>query len=201
MKNRKRKEFIVIDHPKKEVRFIIFVSVLMCSTILTVSILLAACTPYINQKYLFNHLIYFVSERSFEKVADSWRQDDVVKSVSYICSFYTNNYSKVYCAYDMIARLFAESPEAERYFNILAESPEKVLLNGGVCRDIATLYKSIYDEMGIRNEFVTMDYKNGIFAETGHIYNKIYVNGDYVYINVYYFCTEEDIEDCHIYDR
>ena len=132
----------------------------------------------------FPNLILIMAMNSFDQVSESWQDSNFVESVVHICSLKKQEIEMVDC----VSRLVSEDFEYKNhgtYGNSLRIFPEDIKRSGGVCRDWATLYKSIFDKMGIENEFKIL-----VTEEGSHIYNKVYLK-DYVCL------VDQEVRQCY----
>lgn len=115
----------------------------------------------------------FMQKIQYNSVADKWGSDRFVQSTAYVCNLSSNEFTKVICVNDIIKWNYEYVNHGLAYE--LRSSPEEVILTGGVCRDWAVLYKSIFDVLGIKNELV---------LEPKHIYNLVYIDNEVWYVDM-----------------
>ena len=116
----------------------------------------------------------------FNRLSDKWEKDIVVGEISHLCGLADDDISKVKCVVDFGCNTFTYV-EHDFFFNHIRKNPSSVVENGGVCRDYAIFYMSIFNNLNITNEFnIPYDY---------HINNKLFIdNRTYI------------VDDCLFYE-
>lgn len=104
-------------------------------------------------------------DTSFKLVANSWQDEQVVQSLSYLCSLKESDEEKVNCVYGFIVDniVIGYHDDGTNRLN----QPEEIFVNGSVCRDSSVLFMSVMNNLEIENELI---------HEPGHVYNRIYLN-------------------------
>lgn len=107
----------------------------------------------------------YITIKTFDSVATEWGQSDIDKSLSVICGLEGSEIDKAICVQEFLCKHYNYS--ANRLFNDVADSPESLLKEGGVCRDYAIFYKSVLDDLKINNYLKT---------EPKHVYGIICID-------------------------
>lgn len=124
-------------------------------------------------------LIDIMHDSSFTFVASKWGNEDIVQHLAYLCSLNKDDYDRIYCVFDFIDdnadrfNIF-EIPNEKWRTNSL-NKPEEIFSEGSLCRDVAVLFKATCDLMGYESEFV---------YEPGHIYNKVFIDGESYIVDI-----------------
>lgn len=109
-------------------------------------------TINLGQGDLYNPFIDKQITKGYERVSDSWQDSKFVKSLSYICSLQKTELDKVKCVHYYINNTFNYTKHG--WGNQLRESPEEIILNGGICRDWSVMLCSIYEKLGLECNFI-----------------------------------------------
>lgn len=101
----------------------------------------------------------------FKSISENFQDESIIKSVSNICQHKPKGYEQLNCVKSIVAD-FYDFQDRNTLNDV--RNPSKVFSNGGLCRDYAIIYDSIYSNLGYETEFVIIP---------GHIYNKVIYEG------------------------
>ena len=145
----------------------------------SLSILLIMFMLYIVfHQTMFNTISTFYNN-DFSNLADKWQNDIVIGEISHLCNLSDSDILKVKCVVNFACNSF-KYVDHNVLFNNIKSSPEAILTEGGVCRDYAIFYMSIFNNLNIENEF-------NIPTEH-HINNRLFVdNRSYIVDNCMFY--------------
>lgn len=133
---------------------------------------LAVHSPLVGQDSIKSYLM----KDKFSEVSEIWQNSGIVTSLSEVCSLKDSDVGKIICVHNYVCKHFKYLDIDKRSSNRLQSSPEKLILYGGVCRDWAVFYKSVFDSMNFNNSLV-------ITQEGTHIYNLVYLENDTIKVD------------------
>ncbi len=135
--------------------------------------------------YILNEdFSYDVNEMVFINYADYYSSDELVNKIVDVCSRNDDILGQVYCVNGLVTLNFNYTEHDDN----LIYSPKRTILYGGVCRDYAITYKTIFNGLGINSDYV---------LEENHIYNVIEKDGFYIEIDqqYIYYSRDEDFKE------
>jgi len=109
-----------------------------------------------------------ILDESFKYTSNTWQNTEISESLAYLCDLNEDDEEKIYCVYNFINdnTKYGITRNLDKVSNSL-NKPEDIFSKPSLCRDVSVLAKSIFDNMGIENEFV---------LEPNHVYNKVFLN-------------------------
>lgn len=116
---------------------------------------------------LYGQLGDSLVKESFTMVSREWNENKLIQSVSYACNLNPSLDKRINCVRIFVCENYDYEDRGVLSLNTL-ESPEQIIREGGVCRDYAVLYKSIFDSMGLDSEIIVIP---------KHAYNEIKIYG------------------------
>jgi hypothetical protein len=132
------------------------------SSLLTILLVFLIIT-ILNSNYLHKGLTYYSQE---------WlnRDDMIVQVIHDRCVIEETEREQMYCVYNIVNAFYRyESRDDKNY-----HTPTTTLVEGGVCRDAAVMYCTIFSKLGIYCDYVNLD---------NHVYNIIQLS-DGTYCNL-----------------
>jgi len=131
----------------------------LTGALLTFTIFLMIMTVFANYGFVETVLYEMKEERI---------QDDVfIKLVADRCSFEKDDFIKVYCVYNIVSAFYRYE-----YRNSTSDfiMPSTLMVEGGICRDAAILYCSIFSQLDIKckYEFVENHVFNVLDLDNGY---------------------------------
>jgi len=142
-------------------------------TIMTIFILVFSLTLLeINQSSFYKTFEINSLTREYTKISEKWQNNQLIESLVYVCDLEETDELKIECIVDYVCKKYDyEESVIKDFYNGIKSSPEKIIKKGGVCRDYATLYKTLFTKIGIKNELVFND-------ELNHVYNRIFIDDE-----------------------
>ena len=110
-----------------------------------------------------------IMQKVYSDIAGSWQTEDLIQSITKICSLEEDNLSKVECVQEIFCKFYTykfERTWLEEHSNLIVKSPEDLFVNGGICRDASIFYRSVLDNLKINNTFKRVP---------KHVYNLFYI--------------------------
>lgn len=137
-----------------------FFGTMVGAIVFTLAAVFFLSTPLINQNVLELGI-----KSAFSTVATTWQNDRAVQSISYLCGLPDDDMQKLDCVRDFVCRNY--NYVEHDIGNMLRPSAEDFVKDGGVCRDVAVLYQSVFNNLQMSNELVII---------SAHVYNKVSIN-------------------------
>ena len=97
-------------------------------------------------------------------ISEDFHEDELVKSIATICSGMNTNFGKIECVHKIATMNFYYRVDKHIFY-----TPNETIYDGGVCRDWAVLFKSIYNYMG---------FETNLILTSKHVYVTIIENGN-----------------------
>ena len=120
--------------------------------------------------------------KGYENVAKHWKENELVGSLSYVCSFQETELRKVDCIHYLVGSTI--NYIGHGIGNQLRKSPEEIMKSGGVCRDYSVLYASLLSNLNISYEFI---------HKPGHVYIEAYPDNSTCELDIAYLnCVENE---------
>lgn len=105
--------------------------------------------------------IIFINNLNFNSISNSWEDDEIITSLATFCNHFDGDENKIECVMKIATMNYDYK---EHGILSMVKQPEEIINYGGVCRDYAVFYSSVFKDMGYSTKFI---------YEPNHVYLKI----------------------------
>lgn len=150
---------------KRDKKMMIF-----CLIVIFVAIQSLFIPVHLNTYERINKFFDRITDINFNSISRNWETDQTVKDIANLCGSFDDEFIQVKCVYQIVNLNYNYSIHEKMFSNTILQ-PEEILNKGGVCRDYAILYDSVFNLLGFKTEFV---------LKPEHVYNKVCKNKCYI---------------------